>query len=119
VNAILLGLDAPSEFSGRKYNITNDEPVDLYETVDHIFQKLGLRYRRKNISFRKAYAVASALEAAHRTVLRGKEPLLTRYSVCAMGRSRTLNIEAAKRDLGYRPQTALSDAISHVIESLH
>src|SRR6185312_2451102 len=103
VEALVLAMRAPSHVIGRKYNITNGEPVQLYALLKEMFGALGYTYREKHIPFRRAYRLAGAMEFTCRYFLRGKEPLLTRYSVCALGLSRTLNIEAARRDLNYKP----------------
>lgn len=117
VDAIILCLDSPSKTLGKKYNITNGEPVLLYDALRKIFSELNIKYKTKKISFQKAYRIAMAMEWFHRTILTSKEPLLTRYSVCALGRSRTLNIEAAKRDLGYIPCVSMQDGILKFVEA--
>ncbi len=118
VESLILALHAPESANGRKYNITNGEPVRLYEMLEQMFGEMGIQYRKKTISFRKAYYLAGLFELSCRTVLRGTEPLLTRYSVCALGLSRTLNIDAARRDLGYKPVVSMSEAIAKVTQSL-
>jgi nucleoside-diphosphate-sugar epimerase len=118
VEALWLALNAPAHVVGRKYNITNGEPVRLYEMLERMFTDMGYKFKKKQISFRKAYWLAAGLEFASRTILTGKEPLLTRYSVCALGLSRTLNIDAARQDLGYSPVVDMTKAIGLVTKDL-
>jgi nucleoside-diphosphate-sugar epimerase len=118
VDACLAALKAEPRFIGRKYNITNGEPADLYAVIDRLLRDLKIPYRWKSFSFKKAYRLATALEWTSRYVLMGREPLLTRYSVCVLGVSRTLNIEAARRDLGYRPRVSLDEAMRRVVEAM-
>ncbi len=115
VESLVLALRAPNTVIGKKYNISNGEPVRLYETLEYIFSSLGYKYKKKHLSFRKAYAIAKAMEFACRSIFRGKEPILTCYSVCLLGLSRTLNIDAAKRDLGYEPRVQMKEAIDKII----
>jgi nucleoside-diphosphate-sugar epimerase len=117
VEALVLAMRAPEEFVGRKYNITNGEPIRLYDMLERIFTDLGFAYRKKQISFEKAYFIAGAMEFGCRNFLPSTEPLLTRYSVCALGLSRTLNIEAARRDLNYEPIVNMKNAIKLVTEA--
>ncbi len=118
VEALLLAMRAPAHVLGRKYNITNGEPVQIYDVTRKVLSELGLEVREKKISFAKAYAAAGVVEFVHRYLLRGREPALTRYSVCAMGLSRTLNIDAARRDLGYKPVLPWPQALNRLIEDL-
>lgn len=117
VEALVLSLTAPRTAIGHKYNITNGEPVRLYETLGQILTRLGFSYRKKYISFNKAYWIAAAMEMACRSVVRWKEPILTRYSVCALGLSRTLNIDAARRDLKYVPLVSMEQAIERIVRA--
>lgn len=116
VEALVCAMKAPDSVIGRKYNITNGEPVNIYATLEGIFQALGFTYRKKNLSFDKAYAIAATIEFVCRNFLSRVEPILTRYNVCLLGRSRTLNIDAAREELGYQPRVSLQDGISRIIE---
>jgi nucleoside-diphosphate-sugar epimerase len=111
VAALLCAMDHGGSFSGRKYNVTSGDPHPIRHAMETLFRAVDLPFRAKEISFRKAYALATMLEVAHRTILRGKEPRLTRYTVVAMGKSRTLNIDAARRDLKYEPRVKLTEGI--------
>lgn len=116
VEALVCAMRAPDSAIGRKYNITNGEPVNIYSTLEGLFQALGFTYKKKNLSFGKAYAIAATIEFVCRNFLRSVEPILTRYNVCLLGRSRTLNIEAARRELGYEPRVPLQVGLERIIE---
>lgn len=118
VDAVIAALNANPTVIGRKYNITNGEPVEIYEVIDKLMTDLEISYRWKDLSFKKAFAIAGAMEWGCRYLLRGREPLLTRYSVCVLGVSRTLNIEAARTDLGYQPQVSMAEAMKRVAEAM-
>jgi len=111
VEALVLGLRSPAPTLGRKFNISNGEPTGMYELLDRMFTAVGLRYRRVRIPFGLAYGLATVLEALHRLVAVRREPALTRNSVCLLARSRTLDLTAARAELGYRPQVSLAEGI--------
>ena len=68
-----------------------------------IHETRGIRARPKKIRPGLALGFASANEWVHRHLLAGREPKVTVQALCALIYSRSLNIEAARRDLGYRP----------------
>jgi hypothetical protein len=53
------------------------------------------------VPYRRAFALAGALERAARVT--GRRPRLTRYAVSQLGLERTLNLTAARTRLDYRP----------------
>ncbi|UQZ85624.1 3 beta-hydroxysteroid dehydrogenase/Delta 5--_4-isomerase [Paenibacillus konkukensis] len=111
VQALLLCMTAPSSVLGRKYNVTNGEPQPFIEVLNYLFERLGEPLRSRKLPYRAAYALAGLLEAAAKLSGSGKEPLLTRYSVGLLGRSQTLDITAAREELGYRPQVTVKEGI--------
>jgi nucleoside-diphosphate-sugar epimerase len=113
VDALVLCASSPRSTLGRKYNITNGEPRESYPLIDEVLSRLGIRYRKRHIPFALAYAISAALEAAHRVV--PGEPLLTRYSVSVLACSRTLDISAARADLGYNPRIPLEEGLSNFV----
>jgi len=110
VEALIACMDAPAAV-GRVYHITNGEPLVLYETIARVLQGIGVPYRPKRVPFRVAYMAASVSEALYRMLLLSREPRLTRYSVCVLARSRTLNIAAARRELGYSPHIDMEEGL--------
>ena len=106
VEALVLALDAPEDVSGRAFNITDGEPIELWPFVDQLCALLELQPPSRSIPYGVAASYAALLELLHRTLLRGREPMFTRYSVALLARSLTLDISAARRDLGYAPVVA-------------
>ena len=62
--------------------------------------------------------VATTLELLHRVFCPWKEPSLTRYSVGLLAKSLTLNIESARRDLGYTPRISIDQGLERTCEWL-
>lgn len=114
-DAMIAAGEADDAHAGKAYNITNGEPVPFYDVLDRVLTALHIPYKRKRLPFRVAYAAAGALESGHRRFVPSKEPILTRYSVCVLGLSRTLDITAAKRDLGYAPTVSVDEGIERFV----
>ncbi len=115
VDALELGLNAEIPALGQAYNITNGEPVVLHEFLRDLVTRLGYMYRPRRISLRAAWALAGVMETASKWLLSYKEPPLTRYAVGTLAFSRTLDISAARRDLGYVPRISVQDGVSELV----
>lgn len=113
--AIELGLKAQGEALGEAYNITNGKPVKLWETLAEVFSRLDLKLSQQKLPFVVAYTLAGALEIAAKAQPGQPEPTLTRYSVVMLARSQTLNIDKARRLLGYEPQQSTAEAMEEFV----
>ena len=111
VRAIMSILVAPGWIAGRKYNITNGDPRPIKSILQLLFDELGLEFRPIRIPYEVAYSIAAMLEVFHTLIPWVGEPVLTRYSVGVIAKSQTLNIDAAKIDLGYEPLVSIDEGI--------
>jgi nucleoside-diphosphate-sugar epimerase len=109
VDALLLCAESPVNTLGKKYNISNGEPIKLWGMVKKICDELGLQFPKRKISYRAAHGFAIALEAIYTLIPTPPEPPLTRVSVSMLAHSTTLDISAARRDLGYNPRVAMDE----------
>jgi len=116
VDALLLCKDSPDFTLGKKYNITDGEPVLLYDFLEQVITELGYVFKPKYFSYNNAYRIAAFSEFVSKTLLFGKEPVLTRYTVGILGTSQTLDISAAKEELGYNPKDTTTKGIKELIE---
>jgi nucleoside-diphosphate-sugar epimerase len=109
VAAVILALrpEAPAGV----FNVGDDAPVLLSEVLTELLAKKGRSdVTLHRIPYRAAFALASAVELAHRLNHRGR-PRVTRYAVSQLGLERTLDLTAARRQLGYLPKpTSLAGA---------
>ncbi len=71
--------------------------------------ELELPSPRKKISYKTADALARIFELLFRVLPGMPEPPLTRYSVSLLANSTTLDISAARNDLGYKPRIAVEE----------
>ena len=109
VAAVILALD-PAAAAG-VYNVGDDAPVRLSAVLTELLAKKG----RSDVTLRRipygaAFALASAVELGHRASRQGR-PRVTRYAVSQLGLERTLDLTAAREQLGYHPRaTSLTGA---------
>ncbi len=115
VDAIIASIDAPDAVCGGKFNITNGEPIRLWPLVTRLAKSLGLQAPNRRVPYRLVMAVAGGMEAFHRLARPNEEPVLTRYTVGILGRTMTLDITAARRDLGYRPRVTMDEGIERFL----
>lgn len=114
--AILNSLDAPANCSGEKYNITNGEPIKLWETVDWILGEVGRKFEPKKIPFPLIYLVTGISEFVSKYFLSNREPTLTRYTAGLLAKSQTLDISKARKQLGYSPKVDMKDGLKRTLE---
>jgi nucleoside-diphosphate-sugar epimerase len=113
IDALLLCQQAPAHLLGRVFNITNDEPIAVAQLLAKLFAKLDTPCHLRPISRRTATVMATLLESIANTLLWGREPILTRYTVGLLAYSQTLDITAAKTELGYQPRVSIDDGLEH------
>jgi nucleoside-diphosphate-sugar epimerase len=111
--AILCAIEAPSSCCGQKYNITNGEPVLLWDLLRLLLTKLSLPVRTRKIPYQAAYSAAFLAELFGR--ITGIEPRFTRYGVGVMAFSQTLCIDKARKELGYRPEISLHEGVDRYV----
>ena len=115
VDALVLALDA-SEAIGKTYHITNDEHINLWDTIRTVLDKLSLPTSMRSVPLGIALGAARVMEM--RASVTGREPLLTRYSVQILARTQTYNIVAAKRDLAYAPRISFAEGMQRTLIAL-
>ena len=108
--ACWLALTAGSECVGQAYNITNNEPVLLWDCLRDFLHNAGIPVPRRRISIKAALRLASVFEffADH---IQRKEPVLTKYGVAMLGYTHTFNISKARRELRYEPLVRLEEGL--------
>lgn len=108
--AMRLAASAPG-VGGRVFNITSGQAVPLRELLVLLADALHLPLRTRTLPYGLAMTMARVFEATHRLLRPSVEPVLTRHAAAALGLSLTLDISAARRDLGYRPRVSLGEGL--------
>lgn len=105
--AMILAADGPG---GRVWNISSGQAFAFRDLVDIAGRHAGLRFRRVPIPYSVAMSLAGGAEKMAEALGLG-EPRLTRQAVASLGRSLTLDISAARRDLGYHPMVGFDQGV--------
>lgn len=116
VDALLLCAEAPGNVLGKKYNISNGEPVKIWSLIGHICDELGFPRPRRKVSQQAAHLIGGAFEFLYSLIPYGPEPPLTRMSVSMMANSTTLDISAARNELGYQPKVSVEEGVSRFLK---
>ncbi len=114
--ALRLAVQSDDE-SGSVYNITNDDPRVFVDVLETLFKEMGVKPKYLKLNYNLMYSIALLLEKWY--TLRKEyddEPMLTRYTVCTLGHSQTLDISRAKKFLGYSPKVTLDETIKKYAE---
>lgn len=100
--------------SGRIYFISQDEPIALWEMINHILEAGGLPPIRRKIPARLGYLAGAICELSYAILGIKDEPPLTRFVVTELSTSHWFNIQAAKRELGYTPIVTTAEGLNRL-----
>jgi nucleoside-diphosphate-sugar epimerase len=111
---IILAGESPSS-KGRAYFISSEEVYSFSSVADLLGKAVGRRTRTIAIPRAIAFGVAVVAEAA--AALIGKPPVINRDKVTDFSQECWgCSIDAAKRDLGYRPKVPLEAGLRETFE---
>jgi nucleoside-diphosphate-sugar epimerase len=100
----------PNIASGSTYNITNDHPVTIRETLQQLFvEELGYSMNIINVPYAMVASVAKCTNLMAR--ITDREPVMTPYSAGVMSFDMTLSLNRAKKELGYLPSVSVANGI--------
>jgi nucleoside-diphosphate-sugar epimerase len=102
--------------AGKAYFITNDEPVSLWDWINELVRGVGLPEITKRLPLPMATLMAGAMEKAWTTFPLKGEPPMTRFVVKELATDHWFKIDAAKRDLNYRPTVSVAEGTAELIE---
>jgi len=102
--------------SGKKYFISQGEPVPLWDMVDRILKAANKAPVRGRISKRTAWAVGAMLEMVYRGLRLPGEPRMTRFLAEELSTSHWFDIGAAREDLGYTPAVSMAQGLERLAD---
>ncbi len=97
--------------SGRSYFISQDDPISLWQMIDHILAAGGRPPVTKTISPGMAWFAGAMCELLYHLLGKNSEPPMTRFVARELATSHWFNIEAARRDLGYHPEVSTNEGL--------
>jgi 2-alkyl-3-oxoalkanoate reductase len=107
-------LGGGSQVAGRAYFLSQGEPVNCWEWIDHVLALAKLPPVRKRISFRAAYLAGAMLEGLWWLRARNDEPRMTRFLAAQLARSHYFNIARAREELDYSPRVSLAEGMERL-----
>jgi nucleoside-diphosphate-sugar epimerase len=111
-DATLLAMEAPAHCLGRVYQISSGHPLPRSLVLGTLLEACGLDVRFRRVPIGLFLAIAGGMEMISK-LCTGEtwEPPLTRYAVGVLGFEQTHDIGAARRELGYAPETDVRSAL--------
>ncbi|BCG23197.1 dehydrogenase [Pseudomonas tohonis] len=112
LNEVLLsGLLAAGPALGKVYNISNGQPVPLWDVVNYVLRRLDLPPVTRHVPFGIAHAAATLNETVCKLLPGRPEPSLFRLGVAVMARDFSLDISRARHYLEYDPTASVWSAL--------
>ena len=105
-----------NEYSRGIYNITNDEPIEFKEILTLFFNEIGTEGKYLKWNYSLIFPIVSFMERVYKFFRIEKEPPLTKYTLYLMRYSQTLNIDKAKKELGYYPKISVTEGVKKYVE---
>ncbi len=103
---------------GQAYFITNGEPVVLWDWINGLLRGVGIPEIKKRISLPAARRIGGILEIVWQLLLLKGEPPMTRFVAEEMATDHWFKIDAARRNLGYRPRVSMTVGTAELIAHL-
>ena len=110
-------LVAGSPACGRAYFLSQGEPVNCWDWIDRVLGLAGLPPIKKSISFRAAWSLGTALEAAHAALRLSREPRMTRFLAAQLAKDHYFDLSRAVADFNYRPAVSLEVGMRRLAQS--
>jgi len=116
-DAHLLAADKLREnprLAGNIYFISQGEPMPAWDMINAILRCAGYGPVKGQVPFRVAWLMGALLEFCYKTLRISGEPPMTRFLAEAVASSHWFNIDAAKKDLGYRPRVPTAEGLQRL-----
>lgn len=104
--------------AGRAYFITNDEPVFLWDWINHLLTALGEKPVQRHLTLGQARAAGGVCELIWKLFRLQGEPPMTRFVADELAKDHWFSIAAARRDLGYSPQVSMAAGTAELVAHL-
>ncbi|MCX7047842.1 MAG: NAD-dependent epimerase/dehydratase family protein [Candidatus Sumerlaeota bacterium] len=111
------GLDG-SPVAGQAFFISQGEPVNLWNWINDLLERLELPKVHRAIPYRAAWLLGAAIELFYSAFRIYREPLMTRFVAHQLGASHYFNISRARHALGYAPRVSTEEGLARLIASI-
>lgn len=114
--AITCAMQAPAEIGGRIYNVAGDEALPLRTIIEASAARAGIPVRWKRLPWPLALGAARMAEAVSLLRPGQPEPVITAYALGILAFTQTLDISAARRDLGFQPDIRFDEGLARTFD---
>lgn len=111
-------LSATSPLRNRAYFIGQEQPVVLWDFINTLLDRLGIRPVTRGISYPLAYRLGWGLELAYRALSIPQEPPMTRFLATQLGLAHWFDQRPAQRDFGYGPRISTEEGLRRTVAAL-
>ena len=91
---------------GQAFFLSDGEPIELWPWINAFLVKLDIPPITKRVPLKTAFRLGGALETVWRVFRLGGEPPMTRFVATELAKDHWFSIAAARKTLGYTPDTA-------------
>lgn len=107
-------LEPGAACAGKAYFISNGEPLAMADLLNRILDAGGLPPVTRKVPARVAYMAGVVLEAYHNIFKPDREPRMTRFVARQLATAHWFKLDAANRDLGYRPLVTIDQGMAEL-----
>jgi nucleoside-diphosphate-sugar epimerase len=104
--------------AGRAYFLSQGEPWPLWDLVDRLLQAAALPPVARAVPASLARLAGVLCEGLAHALRLEAEPRMTRFLARELSSAHWFNIDAARRDLGYRPSVSIEEGLRRLEQSL-
>lgn len=102
---------------GKAYFISQGEPVNLWDWLNMVFERLDVEKVTKSVPLSVAYSLGALLEGYYKVSGKIGEPPMTRFVAEQLAKSHYFSIEQARKDIGYEPLVSTAEGLNRLVES--
>lgn len=103
---------------GQAYFISQDAPVNLWDWINNLFERMGVERITKKVPYKMAYRLGAGLELFYKISGRSGEPRMSRFLAEQLAKSHYFSCEKARNDLGYIPQISTEEGLEKTVKWL-
>ncbi|TIO75855.1 MAG: NAD(P)-dependent oxidoreductase [Mesorhizobium sp.] len=111
VDAVMAGLNAPSEAEGQILNISGGEVLPVRRIAEEACARAGIEARWRPMPLMPAMLAAGLMETVALRLPGRPEPPVTRYGLGLFAYAQSLDISKAKLALGWTPKTSFEQGL--------
>ena len=113
-----INLTSSCTAAGQSYFISQGEPVNLWDWINDLFQRMGVEKIERRVSHRTAYRIGAILECIYRITGQKNEPRMSRFLAEQLAKSHYFSCQKAYNDLGYSPVISTAEGLERTVKWL-